>query len=313
LPQIVNLGPTLRRLRGGDIWWLALGILLEAGSMFGDIVLFHGVFSGGSKNRITWRMSVQISLAGAVATKLVATAGAGGVALSVWALRAFGYSDSEVANGIVCLNIIQYGIYMLALTVVGFGLWSGVLPGPAPVGVTLIPAIFGVVVIAVVLSMLLWEQPTERLLHRRAERSKGRASRWWRRVGAVPHSLHSGLVAAIGMLRRRDRSALGAVGSWGLDIGTLWASFHAFGHSPGGAVLVMSYFVGTLGNLLPLPAGIGGVEGGMIGTFLAFGVPGRLAVVAVLAYRTISYWLPTVPGAIDYWRLRRSVAAFGDR
>ena len=37
-----------------------------------------------------------------------------------------------------------------------------------------------------------------------------------------------------------------------------------------------------LGNLLPLPGGIGGVDGGMIGAFIAFGVDGGLAVVAVL-------------------------------
>ena len=41
-----------------------------------------------------------------------------------------------------------------------------------------------------------------------------------------------------------------------------------------------------------MTGGIGGVEGGMIGAFLAFGVQGRLAVIAVLGYRTISYGFP---------------------
>jgi uncharacterized membrane protein YbhN (UPF0104 family) len=47
----------------------------------------------------------------------------------------------------------------------------------------------------------------------------------------------------------------------------------------------------------------------MIGSFLGFGVNGSLAVLAVLAYRTISYSLPTVPGAIAYFRLRRQISA----
>ncbi len=64
------------------------------------------------------------------------------------------------------------------------------------------------------------------------------------------------------MTRRRDPSLLGAVAGWGFDIATLWASFEAFGHSPPPAVLVMGYYVGTLANTLPLPGGIGGVEGG---------------------------------------------------
>jgi uncharacterized protein (TIRG00374 family) len=69
----------------------------------------------------------------------------------------------------------------------------------------------------------------------------------------------------------------------------------------------MGYFLGTLGSLLPIPGGIGGVEGGMIGAFVAFDVSGRRAVVAVLAYRAISFWLPTLPGIGGYVRLRGKV------
>ena len=42
----------------------------------------------------------------------------------------------------------------------------------------------------------------------------------------------------------------------------------------------------------------------MIAAFLGFGVKGSLATLAVLAYRTISYWLPTGPGVIAYLHLR---------
>ena len=88
---------------------------------------------------------------------------------------------------------------------------------------------------------------------------------------------------------------------------TLWACFHAFGYSPPPAVIVMAYFVGWIGNTLPLPGGIGGVEGGLIGAFTAFGVSVQAAVVAVLAYRAFSFWLPTLPGAVAYFQLRRTV------
>jgi uncharacterized membrane protein YbhN (UPF0104 family) len=60
------------------------------------------------------------------------------------------------------------------------------------------------------------------------------------------------------MVKRRDPSLLGAPATWGFDIGVAWASFHAFGQSPPGAVLMMAYHVGTLANLLPFPAGIAG-------------------------------------------------------
>jgi uncharacterized protein (TIRG00374 family) len=84
-------------------------------------------------------------------------------------------------------------------------------------------------------------------------------------------------------------------------------SFKAFGQDMPAAVLIMGYFLGTLGGLLPLPGGIGGIEGGMIGAFVAFGLPVGRAVVGVLAYRAISFWLPTLPGIAGYIRLRSTV------
>ena len=123
----------------------------------------------------------------------------------------------------------------------------------------------------------------------------------------MPASTASGVRTGLGLIRRREPGVLGAIAWWGFDIAVLWACFHAFGHAPPTGVIVMAYFVGMLANTLPLPGGIGGVDGGMIGTFLAFGVSGGLAVVSVLAYRGFSFWLPTVPGALAYLQLRRTV------
>jgi putative heme transporter len=111
------------------------------------------------------------------------------------------------------------------------------------------------------------------------------------------------------VFREPQWGTLGAIAWWAFDIGVLWACFHAFGdETPTIAVIVMAYYVGQIANVLPLPGGIGGVEGGMIGAFIAFDVPGGLAVVSVLAYRAFAFWLPTIPGAIAYLQLRRTVA-----
>ena len=83
----------------------------------------------------------------------------------------------------------------------------------------------------------------------------------------------------------------------------LWAAFHAFGDAPPLAVLIQAFFVGMLGNLLPIPGGVGGVEGGMIGAFAAFGVDAGLAVVAVLVFRAFTFWLPLLPGVIAFFQL----------
>src|SRR2546423_8369449 len=122
VPQIADLGPTLRRLRSGNPWWLGLGVPLEALSIVAYAVLFRGVFAR-SDARIGWRASFQITLAGGGATKLLAAAGSGGVAVTVWALRASGLAVEEVAPGVVSFEILTHAVYMAALAVAGFGLW----------------------------------------------------------------------------------------------------------------------------------------------------------------------------------------------
>src|ERR1700750_3256036 len=114
VPQIAGLGPTLQRLRGGNAWCFALGALLEAIAILGEIALFRGVFSRPGRP-MGWHTSYQSTLAGGAATKILATAGAGGIALTVWALRACGLPAVEVAGGMVCYEILNYAVYMAAL------------------------------------------------------------------------------------------------------------------------------------------------------------------------------------------------------
>jgi putative heme transporter len=306
LPHLVGLGPTLERLRGGHVGWLALGVAFEACSLLSQVVLFRGIFAKPG-NRIGWRNSGQITLAGAAATKLMAAAGAGGVAVTVMGLRGYGLSAAEVANGMFCLEILLYGVYMAALAIAGCGLWFGVFSGSRASGLTLIPASFAVAVILIALSILLFNEPVTRSLERRAARSTGRLAPWFHRAATVSDSMHAAMLTALAMVKRRDPAVLGAVGYWGFDIAALWASYRAFGHPPPGSVLIIGYFVGTAANVLPLPGGVGGVEGGMIGAFAGLSMSASLATVAVLGYRTISYWLPTLPGVVAYARLRRSV------
>jgi uncharacterized protein (TIRG00374 family) len=119
--------------------------------------------------------------------------------------------------------------------------------------------------------------------------------------------MSAGVRHSIDHVRARDPAILGSIGYWAFNVAVLWASFRAFGESPSWAVLVMGFLVGMLGNLLPLPGGVGGVDGGMIGAFIGFGVDDGLAVVAVLTYRAFAFWLPTIPGAIAFFQLRRTV------
>jgi uncharacterized membrane protein YbhN (UPF0104 family) len=207
----------------------------------------------------------------------------------------------------VAFVALLYVIYAGTVLLCGVGLASGLLPGGGSFALTILPAAAAGVLFVLAGLMALLPGDIERRLARWAAGS-GRLSRWVAVGVAVPAITASGVRTAIGLLRSRDPSLLGAPAWWAFDIGVLWACFHAFGTPPVLPVIVMSYFLGTIGNLLPLPGGLGGVEGGMIGAFAAFGVDFNLTVLAVLSYRAISFWLPTLPGAVAYFQLRRTVA-----
>ncbi|WP_249010036.1 lysylphosphatidylglycerol synthase transmembrane domain-containing protein [Conexibacter sp. DBS9H8] len=310
LPKLVGLGATFKRLGQGNVWWLVVAVILEVFSYVGYTALFRAVFVHRAA-RINWRASYQISLASGVATRLFSSGGAGGVALTVWALRRAGVEARTLAARMIAFLVILYGVYMGTLLIDGLGLYFHVWPGAGPFAITVIPALFGAFAIVVFLAVALIPTDLERFVARRAG-GTGRIGSIARRLATVPASAAAGVRTAIGLVRRRDPSLLGALANWGFDIACLWASFHAFGYHPHTAVVIMAYFVGWLANLLPIPGGVGGVEGGLIGSFSAFGVSVQGAVVAVLAYRAISFWMPTIPGLIAYLQLRRTVRDWDD-
>jgi uncharacterized membrane protein YbhN (UPF0104 family) len=201
--------------------------------------------------------------------------------------------------------VLLYAVYMATLVICGLGLYAGIIPGRHPFAITVVPAIFGAAVIAVFLAISLIPGNFDRFVRRSTGTGWPAKVATW--LATASATTGSGVRTAIDLVRSRDPFLLGAVAWWGFDIAVLWACFHAFGAAPSVGVVVMSYFVGMLGNVLPLPGGIGGVDGGMIGAFTAFGVHVQLAIVAVLAYRVFAFWLPTLPGAVAYLQLRRTV------
>jgi putative heme transporter len=310
LPQLNALGPTLHRLRGADPRWLGAGVVFEALSLGGYIALFRTVFSCHGA-RIGWKTSYQITMAGVVATKLFATAGAGGLALMVWALRAAGLDARTVARRVLTFEFFLYGVYAATLVIVAIGLRAGLFAGSAPWTLTVAPAILGGTAIVGLLAIR--ALPDDFARRRTPLGGARRGQRLWARLASAPWAVHDALGIAFSLIRERKPGLIGAIAYWGFDIATLWTCFHAFGTPPPVAVIVVAYFVGALANALPLPGGIGGVEGGTIGAFLAFGTPASLAILAVLAYRLISFWLPTLPGAAAYLQLRRTVAHWRDQ
>lgn len=86
--------------------------------------------------------------------------------------------------------------------------------------------------------------------------------------------------------------------SWIVDAAALWVMFLGFGVRLHPAVLLVGYGLANLINALPelTPGWIGVLESALAATYAALGVPVGVAVVAVLSYRLVSYWLPVALG-----------------
>lgn len=307
LPELVGVEDGLRKLGAADPVWFALACGFSVLMFFSYVALFKGVV-GERLVDLHWRESYQITMAGLAATRLFSAGGAGGIVLTYWALRKAGMPRRQSAARMVAFLVLLYAVYMLTLVIDGILLRTGVLAGPAPVGLTVVPAaVAGGVIVLFLLIALIPNDFQRRLAEASPETRLGRIGV---RVATVPATLATGTRLAIAFVAEPSRGGLaviGAVGFWAANIAILWASFKAFDVDVSGAVIVQGFFVGMLANLIPSPSGVGPVDAGMIGTFVLFGLPSGAVIAAVLVYRVIAFWLPLPPGIVAFFQLRKTV------
>jgi uncharacterized protein (TIRG00374 family) len=93
------------------------------------------------------------------------------------------------------------------------------------------------------------------------------------------------------------RAAAASLLNLSCDLTALGFVFIATGHPLRWHVLLSGYGVPLLlGRASFLPGGIAAIEIGMTAMYSSLGVPVQVAVVAVLTYRLISFWIPSVIG-----------------
>ena len=101
---------------------------------------------------------------------------------------------------------------------------------------------------------------------------------------------------------------LGAIGYLLFDIAVLWACLRAVGVSAPILAVVVGYQVGYLANLIPIPGGLGVLEGGLLAALVLYGLPAAPTAAAVVLYHAIALWIPTLGGTYGFARLRQSVS-----
>jgi uncharacterized membrane protein YbhN (UPF0104 family) len=289
----------IQRGLGVSPGWAAAGAAFEFASLAGYVALLS-LIAGRATPRIGSRESAQITLAGAAATRLVPTAGAGGAALTLWALRRAGLRPMAATRTLLAFLVVLYSVFLVSIVVCGAVLAFGLVPSRGPAALSAVPALAAALGIALALALAFAAGPE---IAADADGS-GRSSRL--RSGA---RLIAGAVRdAVRLVRLGDPRLAGAVAYWAFDAAVLWAMLHAFGSPPALPVVALAYFVGQVANTLPIP---GSVSTGVTGVLIAFSVPVGLALPAVLAYRAVSVWLPSPVALAAIPGLRATVARWG--
>lgn len=294
LGLVALLAPGLGQVRGlisdASPGWLAVGVALEALSSASYVAMFRPAFC----TRLSWRSSAEIGLTELGVGSIVPASGAGGVALGAWFLTRAGMATHVVAQRSIAFLLIKSSVNFVAVVVIGVAMALGVGPDRSPL-LTVLPASLAAITLVGV------PVAARRLARAGARRSDGR-------LRTVAISIHEGVGEAGRLLRTGDPLLLGgAVGYWVFDNLVLLAAFHAFGQSPPLIIVLMAYLVGQLGGALPIPGGLGGIDGGLIGALVLYGVAAAPATAAVLLYRVVLFWVPLIMAVPAFASLRRGM------
>jgi uncharacterized protein (TIRG00374 family) len=273
------------RLRHASFGWIAVAALVEAVACASYAWLFHGVFSHG-RYRVTRRRAAQIGL-GELAGFVVSPTGLGGPALRFWALMRGGMPFRVVMTRSVVHYVVFSVPYIVAAVLLGIDAVVGLGVGHAHTVLALAP--IGVVLVGLLVVI------ASSLAARRPARSGTR----WRRIGRdVIEAVPDGTRETPRRLRREPALSVAAIAYWVADCGVLVLAFHAAHGSAPISVIVLAYMLGQLGNALPLPGGVGGVEPAMLGVLTSSGVSLGLGAAAVVLYRFVSLGLQSATGAL---------------
>lgn len=296
LPQITTLQHSLDVIRGMAWWVLALAVgstwmsTLSSGMLLNAIARMTGDRLPPVRGALIAAASNSVGL---VAGGIVPA----GVAASRW-VRGSGVG---IAGALVTLwlPVLLYNGVLVVVTALGLLYLLLLHKLTAPLAIT-----FGVILagLSVVVAAVAWGS-------RRRERFTGLVTRTGERWAALRHRPFDLAAAQTGVARLYHGLDWLGEGGWRgpvacavlttfFDIVTLYLFFVAAGHPLSPAVVVTAYGLPMLLAKAPLttPGGVGIVEASMVALFASLGVPKQVAVVSVLAYRLVAFWLPSLVG-----------------
>lgn len=285
---VPDLRGVLHRVSRASPGWLVLGLALEIASCLGYVAVVRLVL-----HRAPARDVRRLAWAEMAFGAVVPAGGAGGLAVGAWAMRAWGISWSRIANRSAVIFLFTSAVNGAVLGLSGLGVWAGI--GSARTGALygLVPAAGAILALGVFLLL-----PLVAIRLGPDTRAGGslvrRLGSWVRDTEAVAF--------------QRDRRVLGSVSYLLFDMAVLWTCLRAVGTHPPLLALLVGYQLGYLSNLVPVPGGVGVLEGGLLGALVLYGLPAAPTAAAVVMYHAIALWVPTIGGTVGFVRLRKTLS-----
>lgn len=299
-PGLVEVLSSAPRLREIGWWWFPIMFALEAAS-FACLWVVEWV----AIRRVTfWQVSTS-QLASNAFGRIVPGGGAAAGALQYRMLVDAGAPRGATATGLTATNLLTFGV-LLGLPLLAV---PAILEGRVDAGLRSLLVWAGMVLIALVAGGVVLVV-TDRPLRRAgaiAQRLRNRLRRSRPPLTGLPDRLvreRDLIVRVVG--ERWQLALLASLGKWLLDFGVLAVALRAVGADARLSLVLLSYFAAQLLVQIPItPGGLGFVEAGLTGSLALAGVAGGDAVLATLAYRLFSYWLPIPLGGLTWWLFRR--------
>jgi uncharacterized membrane protein YbhN (UPF0104 family) len=284
VPGLQGVATTVSHMRAE---WIVVAILLEVLSCASYVVAFLQVFA-----RAPRRFGARVALSEEAFGAAVSLGGVGSLAVGGWLMVERGAPTGRIAERSAVLFLYTSAINVITLILAGLGLFLG-LPGPNNPLLSIVPAAVGVVLLVL---FLLLPRYVDHIVRRL---DPGRLRTFLTETAASVRDTER-------LMRHPDWRIVGAIGYLWFDIAVLFACFAAAGHSAPLAPVVLAYQIGYLSNFIPVPGGIGVLDGSMIGMLVIYGVGGTVATAATLAYHAISLWIPAIWGTIAFIVLQKT-------
>jgi uncharacterized membrane protein YbhN (UPF0104 family) len=300
-PQILDMWETVPRLRSLSILWFAVMLLLESGSYVSMWALTRVALP-----QVSWFVAGTSQLVSNAVSKTVPGGAPVGAATGWRMLSVSGVDRGSAGAALTATAIISNGVlFMLPM----LALVLSIVSAPVPRGLDRVAwggAVLFVLLFAVGVTLVRFDRPI-RLLGRTLERvSRPILHRLHRVDGPTPEGLvHQRDLMVEGLGARWKRALAAAVGNWLLDYFALVAALMAVGVRPRFSLVLLAYGAAAVLGMIPLtPGGLGFVEAGLTAMLVLSGIPSNDALLATLAYRIVSYWLPLPAGVVAHFLFR---------